>query len=183
MPPKLTPPTRFEASYDCELPEDARRELGEPKRPAILRRPPVLSHSSSWKWIGAFALTLIILAGVIVHYTQQQQSPAAAPVQPRPTPIVPTPASPTPSQTASPIAPIQSAPKATLIGVPLPQAAILFPPGRTPMWRKTGDHWTIWQPGNPDYIYLVDAQCTISRADAIGKRVNNFAPRAEPVTP
>jgi hypothetical protein len=51
------------------------------------------------------------------------------------------------------------------------------------MWRKSGDHWTIWQPQNPDYIYLVDAACTISRANAIGKAVRDFAPRAEAVTP
>jgi hypothetical protein len=52
------------------------------------------------------------------------------------------------------------------------------------MWRKTGDNqWTIWQPEFGDYIYLVNAACTISRADAIGKAVRDFAPRAEPVTP
>jgi hypothetical protein len=160
------PISHHRSQFDTVLPPDAYAELQRPKRPALLRRPVyrnlVTDRSGLWKWIGAFVLTVILLAGVIGHYTQQQQqqSPAVALVHPRPTPIVPpTPARPTPSQPASPIAPIQSAPKATLIGVPLPQAAVMFPPGRTPMWRQTGDHWTIWQPRNPDFIYIVDAQC------------------------
>jgi hypothetical protein len=38
---------------------------------ASMRRPPVLEHSGIWKWIGAFALAVIILVGVIVHYTEK----------------------------------------------------------------------------------------------------------------
>jgi hypothetical protein len=175
----------FTPRFECELPQDVRRELGKPKRPAILRRPPVPEHSDILKWIGAFALTVIVLAGVIGHYTQQQQSPAAAPVQPAPIPIATPPPvgiAPTPAPRAALVK--LPAPRAMLVGEPIPAAAQLFPSGRTPMWRQTGEaEWTIWQPGNPDYIYLVDAACTISRATALGKAVRDFAPRAEPVAP
>jgi hypothetical protein len=93
MPLKPTPPTRFNTSYECELPEDVWRELGKPKRAAILRRPPVPEHSGIWKWIGAFALTVIILAGVIGHYAQWvsttggKPQPSAAIAKPTPAPM------------------------------------------------------------------------------------------------
>ena len=102
----------------------------------------------------------------------------------RPTPTsMPTPTStpvvvPTPAPRAALVK--LPAPRAMLVGEPIPAAAQLFPSGRIPMWRQTGEReWTIWQPGNLDYIYIVDAQCTVSRANAIGRQARDFAPRAE----
>jgi hypothetical protein len=61
------------SQFDTILPPDARAEMLKPQRPAILRRPPGLSHSLILKWIGAFALTVIILAGTIGNYSQSRK--------------------------------------------------------------------------------------------------------------
>jgi hypothetical protein len=129
----------FTPRFECELPQDVRRELGKPKRPAILRRPPMPERSGIWKWIGVFALTLIVLAGVIGHYTQQQQqqqSPAAAPGQPTPPPIATPPSvgiAPTPAPRAQLVRLPLPPPRAQLVRLPAPDDAEIAPQniGRT----------------------------------------------------
>jgi hypothetical protein len=70
----------------------------KPKRPAILRRPVYQppARSGVLKWAGAFALCVIILAGVVGHYSQSLKTPAtpqhSAPVV-QPTPALEKPAS------------------------------------------------------------------------------------------
>jgi hypothetical protein len=130
-------PTRYNANYDCELPEDARRELGKPKRAAILRRPPVIEHSGIWKWVVGFAICVVILAGAIGHYTQQQKhAPAAAPVQPAPARVVTPPPvgiAPTPAPRAQLVRLPLPPPRAQLVRLPAPDDAEIAPQniGRT----------------------------------------------------
>jgi hypothetical protein len=184
--------------FECELPPEVRTELLQPKRPKMLGRQ--VKGRYGPRAIVLAVLVLLLAAGIVVALlgailTGLHDKPATQPSTPVQAPSVqPTPAA-TPVATPPPvgIAPTPSpraalvklpAPRAMLVGEPIPAAAQLFPSGRTPMWRQTGEReWTIWQPGNLDYIYIVDAQCTVSRANAIGRQVCDFAPRAEPVTP
>jgi hypothetical protein len=72
--------------FDCELPKEARTGLTRPKRPAILRRPVYQppGRSSILKWVGGFALSVILLAGAIGHYSQSLKPPAT----PQPDPVL-----------------------------------------------------------------------------------------------
>jgi hypothetical protein len=69
----------YSEGYECELPEQARRELLPPKRPHILHRPLSAPHGRGCflKWVGAFGLSAIILVSVIANYSRQHSAPAA----------------------------------------------------------------------------------------------------------
>ena len=124
--------------YECELPNDVRTELLPPKRPRILRRPaPRLQGRSGFlKWVGAFGLAAVILAGVIANYSQRQPSATPA-VKAMPTQQpVPTPAAtpvPLPSGSAERwkayLATQQTkAPRAILVKLPPPRAQLVSLP-------------------------------------------------------
>jgi hypothetical protein len=119
------------ASYDTILPPDARSELLQPKRPAILHRPLYQppERSGILKWAGGFLLCAIILAGVIGHYSQSLKTPLApqhsVPVV-QPTPVLEKPA----SQPMAKPQPISEPP----VGPPPP--AVIAPRARLVLFKR-----------------------------------------------
>jgi hypothetical protein len=71
--------------FDTVLPPDARAEILQSKRPAILERPLYQppNRSGIFKWAGGFALCTIILAGTIANYLGSPKAPGT-PQQPDP---------------------------------------------------------------------------------------------------
>jgi hypothetical protein len=69
--------------FDIVLPPDVRAEILEPKRPAILRRPiyqpPTADRTGLLKWVGAFAVVVILLIGTITNNIQRKPPATSQP--------------------------------------------------------------------------------------------------------
>jgi hypothetical protein len=72
-----TSPKRFDAGYDCLLPDDALDELVAPRRPRILGRPVKGPHGR--RLIMLAVLVLVLVAADVVVALVSWQRPAAAP--------------------------------------------------------------------------------------------------------
>lgn len=144
------------STFDCELPRGERSELLRPKRPVILEPPsyrrPVYQppqRSGNLKWLGAFALSGVILAGVIGHYSASLENrsataqPAASAVPSTPAPQTPVTeplvqpgegVPPSPHESVAPSAPRVAAPYPV---APAPAALAAVPAPSEPGWNPT----------------------------------------------
>ena len=103
-------------SFDCELPPDARSELVRPKRPVILKRPPVYQPPgrSNILKLGCSIFVVALLLVAAFTNRQPQNSRSTPTAQPTPASVV----QPSPAQREQPLSPpppVVSAPRARLV--------------------------------------------------------------------
>jgi hypothetical protein len=80
----------FTPRFECELPQDVRRELGEPKRARILR-PPEPLQKPSWlnaARLGLLGLAFLLACAAMVSWfgNKHESRPVLAPALIQPTP-------------------------------------------------------------------------------------------------
>ena len=81
-------PPKFDAGFDCELPPNARTELGAPRRPRTLGhwRPASLEPGAQRRLILLAIVALMTIAGAIAYWSQQKTAAKAVSAQPELTP-------------------------------------------------------------------------------------------------
>jgi hypothetical protein len=117
------PLRRFDAGYDCELPEDVRRQFGAPKRARILRPldPPQKRSFINAAVLGLCGLFFVVACSAVVSWfgNKHESRPAAVPVVVQPAPA------PAPAATPSGVVPVP-APRAVLVKLPPPRAKLVW---------------------------------------------------------
>jgi hypothetical protein len=151
--------SRYDAGYECELPDDVMAEFANPRRPRILERPICQPPTRGvvLKWVGAVAIPALILVCVISSWQREGATSERAnasqasslPLAPQPTPA-PGPARSWQEGSAQhpeqfPYA--KAAPRATLVKLPPPRAQLIS----LPEW-KPGETRPVMMPYNLEVL-------------------------------